>query len=48
MIRAEEKALGSFFGCTRNKKYIEALKGERIGSYICRDCGYIEFYKERK
>jgi predicted nucleic-acid-binding Zn-ribbon protein len=48
MIRAEEEALGSFSGCTRNEKYIEALKGERIGSFICRDCGYMQFYKEKK
>jgi predicted nucleic-acid-binding Zn-ribbon protein len=48
MIRAEEEALGSFFGCTRNKKYIETFKGQKIASYLCRDCGYLEFYKEKK
>ncbi len=48
MARAREEALGSFFGCTRNQKYIEALKGQRIESYLCSDCGYIEFYKKVK
>ncbi len=48
MTRAEEEALGSFFGCTRNPEYIKALKGEKIESYICRDCGFIEFYKKKE
>lgn len=42
----EEETLGDFFGCIRNPKYIEALKGEKIEPYICRDCGYLEFYKK--
>ncbi len=48
MAKAEEEALGSFFGCTRNPKYIEALKGKKIESFLCNNCGYIEFYKKMK
>jgi predicted nucleic-acid-binding Zn-ribbon protein len=48
MDKAGEEALDSFFGCTRNKKYVEALKGQKIASHLCRECGYLEFYEAKK
>ncbi len=48
MTIAGEETFGDFFGCTRNPEYIEALKGKKIESFLCNNCGYIEFYKKMK
>jgi len=48
MVEATEEAFGKIFGCTREPKNLEALKGEKIQAYCCTKCGYIEFYKEKK
>ena len=47
MVAATAKIFGNIFGCTREPKNLEALKGEKIKSYYCEDCGFIEFYKEK-
>ncbi len=48
MIQAGINTLGNYFGCTRNAENIKALNGKEIRSYICDECGYIEFYKKKK
>lgn len=47
MAKATAEIFGKNFGCTREPKYLEALHGEKIQSYYCEDCGYVEFYKEK-
>jgi predicted nucleic-acid-binding Zn-ribbon protein len=48
MLLGSEQNLDDTFRCTRPKlKKLERC-GYRIQSYICSDCGYIEFYKEKK
>ena len=47
MAKATAEIFGSVFGCTREPKYQEVLRGEKIQSYYCEDCGYIEFYREK-
>lgn len=48
MAEATAEIFGNIFGCTREPKNLEALQEEKIQSYYCEDCGYIEFYKEKK
>ena len=45
MIKIGEEHFGQMFGCTRNKKNLELFEGE-VQTYLCKACGYIEFYKE--
>jgi len=45
MAKIGEEHFGKMFGCTREPKNLEVLKGE-IQTYLCKACGYIEFYKE--
>ncbi|UCE95757.1 MAG: hypothetical protein JSV51_08625 [Candidatus Bathyarchaeota archaeon] len=45
MIKSSEQTLGDVFGCTRR----ESGKPERVAlvqPYYCKDCGFIELYKE--
>jgi hypothetical protein len=44
MIQLGEERLGQMFGCTRNQKNRDLLKGE-VHTYLCETCGYLEFYK---
>lgn len=48
MVEAAAEIFGNIFGCTREPKNLEVLQGEKIQPYCCVDCGYIEFYKEKK
>jgi len=48
MAEAAAEIFGNIFGCTREPKNLEVLQGEKIQPYCCVDCGYIEFYKEKK
>lgn len=48
MVEGVGEIFGNIFACTRNPKNLEALQGEKIQSYYCKNCGYIEFYKEKK
>jgi len=48
MAKATAENFGNIFGCTREPKNLEVLRGEMIQSYYCEDCGHVEFYKEKK
>ena len=47
MAEATAEVFGNIFGCTREPKNLEGLRGEKIQSYCCRNCGHVEFYKEK-
>ena len=48
MATITAEVFGNIFGCTREPKNLDALQGEKVQSYYCEDCGYVEFYKEKK
>jgi predicted nucleic-acid-binding Zn-ribbon protein len=45
MIEGSTETLGRNFACTRGEPKPEEWR-VRVQSYHCRECGYIEFYKE--
>jgi len=51
MVRGSEQTMDDAFRCTRGgtegPKKLEQYDF-KIQPYYCEDCGYIEFYKERK
>lgn len=47
MIKGCAENLGIAFGCTRAEpEKPEDLPADRVESYYCGNCGYIEFYKK--
>ncbi len=47
MLPGQEENLDDAFRCTRPKPKKQERYGYKIQSYVCDDCGYIEFYKEK-
>ncbi|MDH5447847.1 MAG: acetyltransferase [Candidatus Bathyarchaeota archaeon] len=48
LVEGTAEIFGNTFGCTRAPENLEALQGEKIQTYYCKKCGYLEFYKEKK
>ncbi len=49
MAEGSAETLFDAFGCTRlDPKDLKKRHGDRIQPFYCRDCGYIEIYKETK
>ncbi len=46
MLHGSGENLANNFGCTRSGPKPGEPPVVKIHSYYCRDCGYIEFYKE--
>jgi len=49
MVKGSAQTLNDAFRCTRPEpKELEEKYKDRIQPYYCKNCGYIEFYKEKK
>ena len=49
MAKGTKEVFGDHFACTRRKqKKLEKQGLDRIQPYYCKNCGYVEFYKEKR
>jgi predicted nucleic-acid-binding Zn-ribbon protein len=49
MVKATATVFGDIFGCTRRDlEKLEELNMDKVQPYYCKNCGYMEFYKEVK
>jgi len=49
MIKGTKRVLGDSFACTRRRqKKLKEQGVDKVHAYYCKNCGYIEFYKEMK
>ena len=48
MIKGSKENLGINFACTRRELNLEVPQLVKIQPYYCKNCGYIEFYRETK
>ncbi len=48
MAKGTKDVFGDHFACTRRtQKKLEKQGVDRIQPYYCKNCGYVEFYKEK-
>ncbi len=48
MIHGSKENLERNFACTRGEPNPEVPQVVKVQSYYCKNCGYIEFYRELK
>ena len=48
MIQGSKENLERNFACTRGEPHPEVPQLVKVQSYYCKNCGYIEFYREIK
>lgn len=48
MVRDSEDVFGNVSKRSRNLKYRAKSQDSAIQTYYCENCGYMEFYKEKK
>jgi len=47
MLEGTKTVFGDVFACTRrNAEKLEEQHLDKIQPYYCKNCGYVEFYKE--
>jgi len=48
MIKGSKENLERNFACTRGEPNPEVPQNVKIQPYYCKNCGYMEFYRENK
>jgi predicted nucleic-acid-binding Zn-ribbon protein len=48
MIKGSKENLERNFACTRGEPNPEVPQTKKVQSYYCKNCGYMEFYREAR